>query len=95
MGHTPAQIIEAGNRHTRLTAFLDVAYTGTADMTVGARPMGKGREQQISVPRDAGQAVVDWAIDQVRKLEVEFGINAWKAPKAVHGKPEAKNDKGK
>jgi hypothetical protein len=90
MKHTSEQIIEATNRHGILTRFLDAAHTGTADVIVGARASGRGREQQLSVPRAVAQPIVDHAIAEARKIEERFNIEAWVAPKGVPGKAEKK-----
>lgn len=90
MGHTAEQIINAANRHSTLSRFLDAAHSGTADMIVGAKAMGKGREQQVSVPQGVMQPVVEWAISEAKKIEVEFGVTPWNPPKAVHGPAEKK-----
>lgn len=87
MGHTVETINAATKRHDQLTRFLNNAHSGTADVTVSARNMGKGRAAEASVPRAVAQPVIDYAIEEVRKLEAEFGIRPWAAPKAVHGKP--------
>lgn len=92
MGHTPEQIIEAGSTHKRLAAFLDAAHSGTGDLTVSARAMGKGRPQELGVPLAVAQPVIEWAKGEAKKIEVEFGITPWAPPKAVHGKPEKKKE---
>lgn len=93
MGHTIEQLQHAATEHGRLAAFLDNAHTGTADLTVGARAWGRGPEAQVSVPRAAAGPVVDWAIDAIRRIEVEFGVEPWRAPGAVAGKAEKKGAK--
>jgi hypothetical protein len=91
MGHTTQQLIDAGNAHGKLTRFLDAAHTGTADVVVGAKANGRGRAQEHSVPREVAQPIIDHAVEEARKLEVEYGIEPWRAPKGVAGKAVKKD----
>jgi hypothetical protein len=77
------KLIEVANRHAALTRFLDAAHTGTADLTVGTRANGRGREQQLSVPRAVAKPVIDHALAEARKLEERFNLEPWAAPKGI------------
>ena len=90
MGHTIEQLQQAAVEHGRLAAFLSNAHAGTADLIVGARANGKGREAQVGVTQAVAKPVIDWAIDQIRKIEAEFGVEPWVAPKGVAGKESKK-----
>jgi len=94
MKHTTQQLIDASNAHEKLTRFLDAAHTGTADVVISAKANGRGRAQEHSVPRDVARPIVDHAVEQARKLEAEYGIHPWVAPKGAAGKAEKKEGSG-
>lgn len=90
---TPQEYETAQREHQSITQFLDAAHSGTADLLVGARAGGKGREHQVSVPKGECAAIIEARIERARTLEKKYPITPWVAPKGVAGPPVKKAEK--